>query len=137
MPKQIQVTEHFCIQGWTAIGEWSGVPMQHIIARSKPLPQAKYVVFYSYQFTDEDQFYEVIDLDLATHPQTILAYEMNGEPLPVPHGFPVRLRIETQLGYKMVKWIKSIELVSDYKTIGMGQGGHREDHMYYSRGAGI
>jgi sulfoxide reductase catalytic subunit YedY len=135
--KQSQVTEHFCIQGWTAIGEWSGVPMRYIIEQCKPLPQAKYVVFYSYQYTDGDQFYEAIDLNLAKHPQTILAYEMNGESLSVPHGAPLRLRIETQLGYKMVKWIKSIKFVSDYKNIGMGQGGHREDHMYYSRGAGI
>jgi DMSO/TMAO reductase YedYZ molybdopterin-dependent catalytic subunit len=135
--KQTQVTEHFCIQGWTAIGEWSGVPMRYIIEQCKPLPQAKYVVFYSYQYTDGDQFYEAIDLNLAKHPQTILAYEMNGESLLVPHGAPLRLRIETQLGYKMVKWIKSIKFVSDYKNIGMGQGGHREDHMYYSRGAGI
>ena len=127
MCKQSQVTEHFCIQGWTAIGEWSGVPMLHIIALCRPLPQAKYVVFYSYQYTDEDQFYEVIDLEIARHPQTILAYEMNGEPLTIPHGAPLRLRTETQLGYKMVKWIRSIEFVADYKNIGMGQGGHRED----------
>jgi DMSO/TMAO reductase YedYZ molybdopterin-dependent catalytic subunit len=137
MRKQSQITEHFCIQGWTAIGEWSGVPMGYIIAQCKPLPQANYVVFYSYQYTDGDQFYEVIDLNLANHPQTILAYEMNGELLATPHGAPLRLRVETQLGYKMVKWIKSIEFVADYKNIGMGQGGHREDHMYYSRGAGI
>jgi methionine sulfoxide reductase catalytic subunit len=76
-------------------------------------------------------------MELAKHPQTILAYEMNDEPLDVPHGAPLRLRIETQLGYKMVKWIKSIEFVSDYKTIGKGQGGHREDHMYYDIGAGF
>ena len=65
------------------------------------------------------------------------SYEMNGEPLSVPYGAPLRLRVETQLGYKMVKWIKSVEFVSDYKNIGMGQGGHREDHMYYGIGAGI
>ena len=111
MCKQSQVTEHFCIQGWTAIGEWSGVPMLHIIALCRPLPQCKYVVFHSYQFTDGDEFYEVIDLEIARHPQTILAYEMNGEPLTIPHGAPLRLRTETQLGYKMVKWIRSIEFV--------------------------
>jgi methionine sulfoxide reductase catalytic subunit len=78
-----------------------------------------------------------LDLAIAKHHQTILAYEMNGEPLDIGHGAPLRLRVETQLGYKMVKWIKSIEFVSDYKNIGMGQGGHREDHMYYSPRAGI
>jgi len=137
LKKEIQITEHSCIQGWTAIGEWGGVAMNHILSMCNPLSQAKYVVFYSYQYTDGDQFYEVISIELARHPQTILAYEMNDEPLDIPHGAPLRLRIETQLGYKMVKWIKSIELVDDYKNIGMGQGGHREDHMYYDLGAGI
>jgi methionine sulfoxide reductase catalytic subunit len=103
----------------------------------KPLPQARCIVFYSYQHSKGDQFYEAIHMELAKHHQTILAYEMNDEPLDVPYGAPLRLRIETQLGYKMVKWIKSIEFVSDYKTIGKGQGGHREDHMYYDIGAGI
>lgn len=135
--KEIQITEHSCIQGWTAIGEWGGVAMNDILSMCNPLSQAKYVVFYSYQYTDGDQFYEAIPIELAKHPQTILAYEMNGDLLDIPHGAPLRLRIETQLGYKMVKWIKSIELVDDYKNIGMGQGGHREDHMYYDLGAGI
>ena len=137
MHKQSQITEHFCIQGWTAIAEWAGVSMIDIIELCKPPPNAHYVVFRSYQVTNGNEFYEVIDLELAKHPQTILAYEMNSETLTIPHGAPLRLRAETQLGYKMVKWIRSIEFVSDYKNIGMGQGGHREDHMYYSRGAGI
>jgi methionine sulfoxide reductase catalytic subunit len=137
MNRQTQITEHFCIQGWTAIAEWTGVPMKDIIALCKPYKDARYVVFRSYQITDRDEFYEVLDLELAKHQQTILAFEMNGEPLTVPHGAPLRLRVETQLGYKMVKWIRSIEFVADFKNIGMGQGGHREDHMYYSRGAGI
>jgi DMSO/TMAO reductase YedYZ molybdopterin-dependent catalytic subunit len=137
MKKEIQITETSCIQGWTAIGEWGGVPMSYIISLCRPLPQARYVVYYSYQYTKGAQFYEAIHIGLAKHYQTILAHEMNGEPLAVPHGAPLRLRIETQLGFKMVKWIKSIEFVSDYKTIGMGQGGHREDHMYYDIGAGI
>jgi sulfoxide reductase catalytic subunit YedY len=97
----------------------------------------RYVVFRSYQYTDGDEFYEVLDLEIVKHPQTILAYEMNGEPLDIGHGAPLRLRVESQLGYKMVKWLKSIEFVDDYKKIGMGQGGHREDHMYYSPRAGI
>jgi DMSO/TMAO reductase YedYZ molybdopterin-dependent catalytic subunit len=137
MRKQEQVTEHYCIQGWTAIAEWAGVPMQFIITMCKPNQNARYVVFRSYQYTDEEEFYEVLDLEIVRHPQTILAYEMNGEPLNVGHGAPLRLRAETQLGYKMVKWLKSIEFVGDYKGIGKGQGGHREDHMYYSPLAGI
>jgi DMSO/TMAO reductase YedYZ molybdopterin-dependent catalytic subunit/thiosulfate reductase cytochrome b subunit len=137
MKKEIQITEHSCIQGWTAIGEWGGVTMSHIISLCNPLPHARYVVFYSYQYTDGAQFYEAIYMDLAKHHQTILAYEMNGESLLVPYGAPLRLRIETQLGFKMVKWISSIEFVANYKNIGLGQGGHREDHMYYGLGAGI
>ena len=135
--KQSQITEHYCIQGWTAIAEWAGVPMQYILGLCNPYKQARYVVFRSYQYTDGDEFYEVLDLEIIKHPQTILAYEMNGEPLDIGHGAPLRLRVETQLGYKMVKWLKSIEFVSDYKNIGKGQGGHREDHMYYSPRAGI
>ncbi|MDR4492383.1 MAG: molybdopterin-dependent oxidoreductase [Candidatus Nitrosocosmicus sp.] len=137
LKKEIQITEHSCIQGWTAIGEWGGVSMEYIISVCKPLSKAKYAVFYSYQYTEGDQFYEVISMELARHHQTILAYEMNGEPLDIPHGAPLRLRVETQLGYKMVKWIKSIEFVDDYNNIGKGQGGHREDHMYYGNDAGI
>ncbi|MBV9176739.1 MAG: molybdopterin-dependent oxidoreductase, partial [Nitrososphaeraceae archaeon] len=137
MRKQEQVTEHYCIQGWTAIGEWGGVSMRYIIEKCKPLQSARYVVFRSHQYTDGDEFYEVLDLEIVKHPQTILAYEMNGEPLDIGHGAPLRLRVETQLGYKMVKWLRSIEFVNDYKDIGMGQGGHREDHMYYSPRAEI
>ena len=137
MRKQTQITEHYCIQGWTAIGEWEGVPMRYLIEMCKPLPSARYVVFYSYQYTDNAQYYEVLDLEVVKHPQAILAYEMNGEKLDIGHGAPLRLRVETQLGYKMVKWLKSIEFVNDYKHIGMGQGGHREDYKYYSSRAEI
>lgn len=137
MPRQSQTTEHYCIQGWTAIGGWDGVPLRHVIESCRPLPDARYVVFHSYQYTDGYEFYEALDLEIAKHPQTILAYELNGQPLSTGHGAPLRLRVETQLGYKMVKWLKSIEFVKDYKHIGLGQGGWREDHMYYSPRAGI
>lgn len=76
-------------------------------------------------------------MELARHPQTILAYEMNGEQLPINHGAPVRLRVETQLGYKMVKYLRSIELVEDYRHVGSGQGGFREDEQYYGTSAEI
>jgi hypothetical protein len=135
--EQTQITEHSCIQGWTAIAEWKGIPMIDLIQQVIPLSAARYVVFRSYQQDHGSEFYEVLDLDLVKHPQTILAYEMNGNSLDVGHGAPIRLRCETQLGYKMVKWIKSIEFVDDFSNIGMGQGGSREDHMYYGRGAGI
>lgn len=137
MRKQSQITEHYCIQGWTAIAEWTGVQMNDIISLCRPLPNAQFAVFHSYQIVDGAQYYEALDIELLKDRQTILAYEMNGVPLDIGHGAPLRLRAETQLGYKMVKWIRSIEFVSDYKSIGLGQGGHREDHLYYSRLAGI
>jgi sulfoxide reductase catalytic subunit YedY len=79
------------------------------------------------------QFYEIIDLSLADKPQTLLAYEMNGHPLPIKHGAPLRLRIETQVGFKMAKWIDRIEVISDYKHIGAGMGGWREDNVHYDK----
>jgi len=82
-------------------------------------------------------YYETIDLELARHPQTLLAYEMNGAPLPIPHGAPCRLRAETQLGFKMVKYLRSLELVEDYHQLGDGQGGFREDTQFYGPEAGI
>lgn len=138
MVKQSQITEHSCIQGWTAIAQWTGIPMAEILSQCEPLPEAKYVVFHSFQYDNDGfEYYEVLDIELAKHPQTILAYEMNGKTLEIPHGAPLRLRVETQLGYKMVKWLRSIELVSDYHNIGRGQGGYREDVMFYGIDAGI
>lgn len=135
--KKEQITEHFCIQGWTAIGEWAGVSLKYIMELCRPLESAKFAVFRSYQYSNNQKYYEVLDIEILKHPQTILAYEMNGRPLSIDHGAPLRLRAETQLGYKMVKWLESIEFANDYKHIGMGQGGHREDNMYYSPRAEI
>lgn len=148
LPKRTQITKHNCIQGWSGVAEWGGVLMADIIKLCGVEPEAKYVVFTSYQKgkqsvkpelreAQEHTYYEVIDMKLALHPQTILAYEMNGKPLPVNHGAPLRLRCETQLGYKMVKYLRSIEFVADYSSIGEGQGGFREDFQYYGRGAEI
>ena len=122
--------------------------MREVLRLCRPLPQAKYLVFTSYQHglqsypkggqeAQQTPFYEVIDMELALHPQTILAYEMDGQPLPLEHGAPLRLRVETQLGYKMVKYLRSIELVEDYKHIGQGRGGFRKDFQYSGRTAEI
>lgn len=144
MPATTQITRHHCIQGWSAIGKWTGVCVTAILQRCQPLPEARYLVFTSYGLDQHsldgarpNPFYEVIDLELATHPQTILAYALNDKPLPLPHGAPLRLRVETVLGYKMVKYLRSIDLVASYDDIGAGQGGSREDTMYYGRGAEI
>jgi DMSO/TMAO reductase YedYZ molybdopterin-dependent catalytic subunit/thiosulfate reductase cytochrome b subunit len=139
-----QIVKHNCIQGWTAIAQWGGVPLSAVLDLVGPRPQARYIVFYAMDdkgFTEGEgrygYFYESMELHLATNPQTILALEMNGAPLPIEHGAPVRLRVETQLGFKMVKWIKAIEFVTDPTDIGMGMGGWREDQQYYANAAGI
>jgi sulfoxide reductase catalytic subunit YedY len=148
LPKQTQITKHICIQGWSGVAEWGGVPVTEILQLCGPRPEAKYVIFTSYQHgkrsyppgdkaSQERPFYEAIDMGMAKHPQTILAYEMNGLPLPIPHGAPLRLRVETQLGYKMVKYLRSIELVADYTHLGEGQGGFREDVQFYGTSAEI
>lgn len=143
--KQTQRVLHNCVQGWSSIGEWSGVPLRQILELVKPEPEARYVCFWTMQDSGRDEpsaegggrFYEVIDLDLAYHEQSILAYEMNGGPLPVKHGAPLRLRLETQVGFKMAKWIERIELLEDYSHIGEGMGGWREDHVYYDKDVGV
>ncbi|GCE47126.1 DMSO/TMAO reductase YedYZ molybdopterin-dependent catalytic subunit [Thermosporothrix hazakensis] len=138
MPVTKQRTLHNCIQGWTGVAEWKGVCVSEILATCGALPDVKYLVFTS---LEEDSmgrpYYEVIDIELACHPQTILAYEMNGKPLPIPHGAPLRLRVETTLGFKMVKYLRSIELVQSYRPFGNGQGGYREDVRYYGIDAEI
>jgi methionine sulfoxide reductase catalytic subunit len=139
MPRQEQTTMHNCIQGWTAIGRWAGVAVSEILDRCHVSPEARYVVFHSYQRHEQSgkPYYEVIDLETARQPQTILAYEMNGAPLPIPHGAPLRLRVENELGFKMVKYLRAIEIVNDYRHIGNGMGGIREDAQQFDMSAHI
>ncbi|MBX6316637.1 MAG: molybdopterin-dependent oxidoreductase, partial [Isosphaeraceae bacterium] len=139
MPKQEQTTLHHCIQGWTSIGRWGGVPVREILDRCKPRPGAKYLVFHSFGMHEYSgkPYYECVALKIGYHPQTILAYELNGEPLPLQHGAPVRPRFETKLGFKMVKFLRSIEVVDDYRKIGDGMGGVREDEQQFDMGAEI
>jgi len=138
LPKQTQITVHHCIQGWSGIAEWGGPPLSAILERCQPLPTARYMIFHSYQSdTSGRPFYEALDIRLAEHPQTMLAYEMNDAPLTVPHGAPLRLRVETLLGFKMAKWLCAIEFVADYRDIRDGQGGSREDNMYYEQSVSI
>ncbi|MEO6986140.1 MAG: molybdopterin-dependent oxidoreductase [Paralcaligenes sp.] len=132
MPKQEQITEHFCIQGWSGVAKWGGVPMRHILDTVKPTSEARYVVFYSFgEGLDKGIYYDVHNMRNMRHKLTILAYEMNGSPLPLIHGAPLRLRCENELGFKMVKWIQAIEFVHDYKQLGAGQGGYSEDHEFF------
>jgi methionine sulfoxide reductase catalytic subunit len=139
MPKQEQVTLHNCIQGWTSIGKWGGVRLSEVLDRCKPLPNARYLVFHSFgkHEKSDKMYYECVSLDVAYYHQTILAYELNGVSLPPEHGAPVRPRFETKLGFKMVKFLKSIDVVDDYRKIGGGMGGVREDEQQYDIGAEI
>lgn len=131
MPSRTQVTRHDCVEGWSAIAKWKGVPLAKIIERVHPAAQAKYVVFFCMDTDDSGKnYYESLDLLDAHHPQTILAYEMNDRSLPIEHGAPLRLRVETQLGYKHAKYIRSIEFVSSLEEIGSGKGGTWEDQGY-------
>jgi methionine sulfoxide reductase catalytic subunit len=132
MPKQEQITTHFCIQGWSGVAKWGGVPMCHILDVVKPTADARYAVFYSLaDGSDGGRYYDVHSLSNMRHTLTILAYEMNGSPVSVLHGAPLRLRCENELGFKMVKWIAAIEFVHDFADLGAGEGGYNEDHEFY------
>ena len=139
MPKQEQTTLHHCIQGWTSIGRWDGVPLRDLLDRCRPLPGAKYLVFHSFGMHEYSgkPYYECVALEIGRHPQTILAYELNGEPLPLQHGAPLRVRFETKLGFKMVKFVRRVEVVDDYRKVGDGMGGVREDEQQFDMGAEI
>ncbi|WP_413992139.1 molybdopterin-binding protein [Labrys okinawensis] len=133
MPSRTQITRHDCVEGWSCIAKWTGVPLSVVLDEAKPKPSARYVVFYCMDTIDEDdgtKYYGSIDLIDARHPQTILAYGMNGKPLPVANGAPLRVRVERQLGYKMPKYLEKIELVDSFAQIGMGHGGYWEDNGY-------
>jgi DMSO/TMAO reductase YedYZ molybdopterin-dependent catalytic subunit len=169
MPARTQITRHDCVEGWTCIGKWTGVPLSELLQRAALKPQARYVVFHCADImegagsddgddeeddkpegrsvsseentaqpnNESDQsgakpvyYYESVDLEDAFHAQTILAYEMNGAPLPVQHGAPLRLRVERALGYKMAKYVMRIEVVDDYRKFGNGKGGYWEDRGY-------
>src|SRR3954470_7896196 len=139
LPARTQITRHDCVEGWSCIGQWTGVPLRIVLAMAKPKPNARYCVFYCADpMTDTDNdgvpeddfYYESHDLLECTHPQTLLAYDLNGKPLPVANGAPVRLRAERQLGYKQAKYVKRIELVESFAHIGRGKGGYWEDQGY-------
>ncbi|MCJ2086436.1 molybdopterin-dependent oxidoreductase [Methylobacterium sp. E-005] len=184
LPARTQITRHDCVEGWSAIGKWTGVPLSDLLSRAKLKSEARYVVFHcadtmdqgnalegggdgeeadkapagnanpsmtkqsgsgesrkdsgGQQASDDDaasggspvRYYESIDLVDAFHPQTILAYDMNGEALPVSNGAPLRLRVERNLGYKQAKYVMRIEVVESFASLGNGKGGYWEDQGY-------
>jgi DMSO/TMAO reductase YedYZ molybdopterin-dependent catalytic subunit len=131
MPGRTQITRHDCVEGWSAIGKWTGVPLGELLHQVRPLPEARYAVFHCADL-DEDgvAYYESMAVQDCYHPQTILAYELNGQPLDIPHGAPLRLRFERQLGYKQAKYIMRIQVVDSLAGFGGGKGGYWEDQGY-------
>ena len=113
-PSRTQITRHTCEEGWSAIGEWTGVPLSRVLDTAGLLPTARFVSFYSY-----DDWADSIDTLDALHPQTLLAYGMNGRELSIPHGGPVRLRVETQMGYKSMKYLQRVVVVDEFDDGGM------------------
>jgi methionine sulfoxide reductase catalytic subunit len=138
MDKKTQITLHHCIQGWSGIAQWGGLLLGELMKLVRPKPEARGVVFYSFgDGAEGGEFYDSLSLEDALHPQTLLAYEMNFKPLSSLHGAPLRLRVESQLGFKMVKWIRAIEFVADVGQIYKGEGGYNEDNEYFGELANI
>lgn len=135
LPSRTQITRHDCVEGWSAIGKWTGVPLGSLLRAVGVLPAARYVVFHCADELEttldgSGRYYESIDLVDAFHPQTILAYGMNGSDLSVGHGAPLRLRVERQLGYKQAKYLMRIQLVNSFRELWGGNGGYWEDRGY-------
>lgn len=135
MPSRSQITRHDCVEGWSAIGKWTGVPLAALLRAAGVASGARYVVFHCADDLDGSEdgsglYYESIDLFDAFHPQTILAHTMNDRPLAVAHGAPLRLRVERQLGYKHAKYVMRIEVTNSLRRFGQGKGGYWEDRGY-------
>ena len=137
MPSRTQITRHDCVEGWSAIGKWTGVQLGRLLKQVGLQPNAHFVVFHCADNFDGTPYYESIDLADAFHPQTLLAYAMNGQPLSIGHGAPLRLRVERQLGYKQAKYVMRVEAAASLSAIGDGQGGYWEDAAGYDWYAGI
>ena len=135
MPSRTQITRHDCVEGWSCIGKWKGVQLSALLERARLKADARYIVFYCADDlggtgTEAGKYYESVGLADAFHVQTILAYEMNDRTLPIPHGAPLRLRVERQLGYKMAKYVMRVEAVGSLSPIRRGRGGFWEDLGY-------
>ena len=137
LPQRSQITKHDCVEGWSAIGAWAGPQLGPILKAATLLPAARYLVFHCADRFGGKPYYESIDLFDAFHPQTILAHTMNGAPLPVDHGAPLRLRVERQLGYKQAKYVMRIEARAALAGLYGGKGGYWEDNRDYAWYAGI
>lgn len=137
MPAREQITRHDCVEGWSAIGQWRGTPLALLLKAAGLSTRARYLVFHCADTLDGIRYYKSIDLVDAFHPQTILAWSMNGSMLPVAHGAPLRLRVERLLGYKHAKYVMRVEAVESLARFGDGNGGYWEDVSSYEWYGGI
>ncbi|QIQ85802.1 molybdopterin-dependent oxidoreductase [Erythrobacter sp.] len=137
MPQRVQVTRHDCVEGWSAIGEWTGPQLSTLLDAARVLPEANFIVFRCADTLYGRRYYESVDMVDAYHPQTIVAHQLNGEDIPEKNGAPLRMRIERQLGYKHAKYLTGIEAVASLDSIGEGKGGFWEDIGDYQWYAGI
>jgi DMSO/TMAO reductase YedYZ molybdopterin-dependent catalytic subunit len=117
-PARRQITHMACEEGWSYIAEWTGVPLSQVLDQVGVLPEAKYVVYFSFQ----RDWWDSVDMADALHPQTLVAYGLNGGELPVGNGGPLRLRVARQLGYKNVKYITRLTVTDNLKKFGQGLG---------------
>jgi DMSO/TMAO reductase YedYZ molybdopterin-dependent catalytic subunit len=136
-PHRTQITRHDCVEGWSAIGQWTGLPLGMLLKQAGLRSNARYIVFHCADDSGGRPYYESVDLIDAFHPQTILAWGMNGQTLAVGHGAPLRLRVERQLGYKQAKYVMRVEAVPSLAGIYGGKGGYWEDVVGYQWYAGI
>ncbi len=137
MPNRSQITRHDCVEGWSAIAKWTGVPLKLVLDHAGMSPNARYVVFHCADANDGAPYYESIDVIDAMHPQTMLAWALNDVNLPVMNGAPLRLRVERQLGYKQAKYVNRLQIVDSLKPIRGGNGGFWEDGAGYEWYAGL
>ena len=138
LPHREQITRHDCVEGWSAIGKWRGVPLSLVLDAARMSSRTRYILFHCADFMGDGRpYYESIDMIDAFHPQTILAFALNEEPLKVANGAPLRLRVERQLGYKQAKYLMEIKAVDSLRGIGGGKGGYWEDRAGYEWYAGI
>lgn len=137
LPQRTQITRHDCVEGWSAIGEWTGPQLSTLLDAAMVKPEANFILFRCADTLNGAEYYESIDLVDAMHPQTIIAHLLNGQGLPVLNGAPLRMRVEKQLGYKQAKYLTAIEAVASLDAIGQGKGGFWEDRAGYQWYAGI
>ena len=137
LPQQAQITRHDCVEGWSAIAKWQGPLLGEVLRAAALRDTARYIVFTCADLYGGAPYYESIDLIDAFHPQTILAWALNDQALPIRNGAPVRLRVERHLGYKHAKYLMGITAVASLDKVGGGRGGYWEDNVDYDWYAGI